>query len=190
MNARELFRFMVHTRRQRAMLTFLCADAAVFLVLLTVYLYLRAHAPEWPVALHFASGLMAFAMTLFTLSGSFTMAAAARDQERGGETIAMRLILATIAVFGTFLLCDAMEWARLILFEHVTLATPFGETFFALSGYQAVHTFAGCFYLAAVAGKVKRSDVGACALFIHFTNLLWLVIFVALYLSNADLKGL
>lgn len=190
MSPRDLFRLVVHTRRQRAMLTFLYVDAAVFLTLLAVYIYLRAHAPEWPVALHFASGLMACAMTLFTVAGSFTMAAAARDQEKGGETVAMRLAVATIAVFGTFLLCDAMEWARLILFERVTLVTPFGATFFALSGYQALHTFVACFYLAAVAGKIKRSDVGACALFIHFTNVLWLVIFVALYLSNADMKGL
>jgi cytochrome c oxidase subunit 3 len=190
MTARELFRLVVHTRRQRAMLTFLCADAVVFLALLAVYFYLRAHAPEWPVALHFASGLMAVAMTLFTVCGSFTMAAAARDRDKGGEVIAMRLTVATIALFGTFLLCDAMEWARLILFEHVTLATPFGATFFALSGYQALHAFVGCFYLVAVAAKIKRSDVGACALFVHFTNLLWLAILVALYLSNADLKGL
>jgi cytochrome c oxidase subunit 3 len=172
------------------MLIFLCADGIVFLALFTVYIYLRAHAAEWPLALHFASGLMAFAMTLFTLCGSFTMFAAAREQEKGGEVNAVRLIVATIAVLGTFLILDAMEWARLILFEHVTLATHFGATFFALSGYHALHVFFAVFYLAAVAANIKRADVGAAAFFIHFTNLMWLAIFVGLYLSNADLKGL
>ncbi|MCU1257610.1 MAG: bb3-type cytochrome oxidase subunit [Bryobacterales bacterium] len=190
MNARELLRGVVRTRRQRAMFLCLCADGVVFLALFTAYIYLRVHSTEWPVALHFASGLMAFAMTLFTVCGSFTMAVAAREQRKGNEVIAVRLILATIALFGTFLLLDAMEWARLLLFERVSISTAFGSTFFALSGYHALHVLVALFYMAAVAGRIKRSDVGACALFVHFTNLVWLALFVGLYLSNADLKGL
>ncbi len=181
---------LVHTRRQRAMFLFLCADGLLFLALFAVYIYLRAHSPAWPVALHFASGLMAFAMTLFTLCGSFTMAVAAREQARGGEVLPIRLLVATLALLGTFLLLDAMEWARLILFERVRLSTHFGATFFALSGFHALHVLVAAFYVVAVASSIKRSDVGACALFVHFTNLVWLAIFFGLYLSNADLQGL
>ena len=190
MTAADLFRTVVHTRRQRAMFLFLCADAAVFLTLFAAYLYLRAQAAAWPVTLHFASGLMAFAMTMFTVCGSFTMVAAARQQNQGSGVIAIRLLIATIALLGTFLLLDAMEWARLILFERVTLATNFGSTFFTLTGYHALHVLVASFYIAGVAGKIKTSDVGACALFVHFTNLVWLALFVGLYLSNSDLKGL
>ncbi len=190
MTARDLIARAAPTRRQRAMLIALGVDGVLFLALFAAYVYLRVHASTWPVALHFASGLMACAMTLFTLCGSFTMFVAAREQRKAGDANALRLVLATIALLGTFLLLDAMEWARLILFEGVNLRGAFGSTFFALSGFHALHVLVACLYLSAVAGKLRRSDVGASALFVHFTNIVWIILFIGLYLSNADLQGL
>ena len=180
----------VKTRRQRGMFFFLCADAAVFLTLFAVYLYLRIRAPEWPVVLHFASGVMSVSMTLFALSASFTIAFAARQQEQGDVIHTPKLIGVSIAVWLTFLFLTAMEWARLLFFEHVTLATHFGATFFALTGFHALHVVVGVVYMTAVAAKLRQSDVGACALFVHFTNAMWLILFVSIYLTGADLQGL
>jgi heme/copper-type cytochrome/quinol oxidase subunit 3 len=41
-----------------------------------------------------------------------------------------------------------------------------------------------------VAAKIKTSDCGSAALFVHFTNLVWLVILFGFYFASADLQGL
>jgi heme/copper-type cytochrome/quinol oxidase subunit 3 len=45
-------------------------------------------------------------------------------------------------------------------------------------------------YLSVVAAKIKTSDAGSAALFVHFTNLVWLILFIGFYLASADLQGL
>jgi len=176
------------TRRRRAMLQFLLIDCAVFLTLFLGYLFLRIRSPEWSGALHFASAIMAIAMSLFTFAGSFTMAAAQDASGKGDEVLASRLISATVGLWVTFLICEAMEWGRLLLFEKPPAI--FAQTFCLLTGYHALHLIAGLPYLIMVVVNLKKSDVGAAALFTHFTNLVWLMIFVAFYLFGTDLQGL
>ncbi|MDQ6677521.1 MAG: cytochrome c oxidase subunit 3 [Acidobacteriota bacterium] len=178
---------LVRTRRQRAMFRFLLVDLAGFLILFFVYIYFRIKAPEWAGALHFASAIMAIAMTLFAGSASFTMAAAANAQVRNDLPLASRLIGATIGVWIMFLICDAMEWARLLFFERPPQI--YAATFCVLSGFHALHLIAGLPYLLMLIVNLKRSDVGAAALFVHFTNVVWLMVFVSVYLLGTDLQG-
>jgi heme/copper-type cytochrome/quinol oxidase subunit 3 len=188
------------TRHQRGMAIFLCADFAIFLALFFSYLYMRHQTPLWPAAFHFASGLVAFAITLFTLAGSFAMVFSVRYQVKQGSDnnyeISMRLILATIAVFGSAFILIFMEWVRLILISEVTftanpwLVPAFSWTYFSLTGFYAVHLVAAIVYLTVVAAKIKTSDAGSAALFVHLTNLVWLFIFVGVYFASTDLQGL
>lgn len=170
------------------MLTFLLADGVVFLILFLSYLYLRWKEPEWAAALHFASAIMATAMTLFALAGSFTMAAAANAQAKDDHMLASRLVAATVGLWVTFLICDGMEWGRLLFFEKPPVI--FARTFCLVTGYHALHLMAGLPYLVMVTINIRKSDVGAAALFTHFTNLIWLMIFVAFYMFGTDLQGL
>jgi heme/copper-type cytochrome/quinol oxidase subunit 3 len=187
---------LVATRKQRGMFIFLAADFVVFLVLFIGYIYLRRQAPLWPDAFHFPSGLMAAAMTLFALSGSFAMFYSAQHQLKDSFEIAMRLIVATIAVLGSVLILLAMEWVRLIAIVEVTFtANPwnvpaFSSTYFALTGFYALHLLIGIIYLGIVASRIRNSDAGAAALFVHFTNLVWLILFFGLYMASADLQGI
>jgi cytochrome c oxidase subunit 3 len=139
---------------------------------------------------------MAFAITLFTLAGSFAMVSSVKYQVSQGYEISMRLILATIAVFGTAFILIFMEWVRLILILEVTLtANPwgvpaFGWTYFSLTGFYAVHLLAALIYLTVVAAKIKTSDAGSAALFVHFTSLVWILILFGFYFASSDLEGL
>jgi cytochrome c oxidase subunit III len=184
------------TPKQRSIFLFLCVDFFVFLVLFGAYLYLRRQTAEWPAAFHFASGLMAFAITLFILAGSVSMFFAARHQASGSFEIAMRLILASIAVWGSALLLVGMEWVRLILIVEVTFTkNPWGvpaftETYFVLTGFLAVHLLTGVIYLITIASNIRSTDAGASALFVHFTSLVWLFLFVGIYLAGGDLQGI
>jgi cytochrome c oxidase subunit 3 len=184
------------TRKQRGMAIFLAADFVVFLTLFIGYVYLRRQAPTWPDAFHFPSGLMAAAMTLFALSGSFAMFYAAQHWAKQSFEIAMRLSVATIAVWGSVLILLAMEWVRLFVIVEVTLTDnpwhvpAFSSTYFALTGFYALHLLAGMVYLGMVAARIRTSDAGAAALFTHFTNAVWLILFFGLYLASSDLQGL
>ena len=123
---------------EKNMLLFLSADAIMTLTLFAAFAYLRLIAPHWPAAFHFGSGLMAAAMTMFLLSGSFTMFLAVRATH-GGEAdreAPARWVAVTVATWCCFLLLEGLEWARLSLIVGVTLrANPwnvplFGATYF------------------------------------------------------------
>jgi len=186
----------VATRHQRGMAIFLGVDLLLFLGLFASYLNLRSQAHQWPGAFHFASGLVAFAITLFALSGSFAMFYAVRYQVSAGYEIAMRLVVATIAVLGTVLILLGMEWVRLYFISDVTFtANPWGVpafswSYYGLTGFYAVHVLALLIYLSVVAAKIKTSDAGSGALFVHFTNLVWLILLFGVYFASADLQGL
>ncbi len=181
------------TRTQQAMLIFICADAVMFASFYSTYIYLRHLTPVWPTAFHFPSGLMAVAMTMFLLAGSFLAAVAARQTD---AVIAVRCLAAAVVLWLSFLFIEAIEWVRLIVEESVTLRSNpwnvpvFGASFYMLSGFHALHVIAGIVYLTVVSVHVRKHDVGACALYIHFVNLMWLILFPTLYLSAADLQGL
>lgn len=178
------------------MVLFLSADTIMTLTFFVVFAYLRFTAPHWPTAFHFASGLMAAAMTMFLWSGSFTMHLAAQAAE-GGEanpSAPARWIAVTIAVWCCFLLLEAMEWTRLIVFTGVTLGSnpwhmpAFSATYYFLTGLHATHVILGMVYLVLVA--TRKWDVKAARLFVHFVNAMWLPIFIGVYLASTDLQGL
>lgn len=171
------------TPNRRLVLLFLAADGVVFLILLAVYFYLRIEAPFWPKAFHFPSGLMSVAMTMFAIAASVMLLVAQRVDEKS------RMLALAVVCWLTFLFLAAMEWLRVILSEHIALP-QFGQTYFVLTAYQLVHVFAGTVYLIAVAARPERHDLQITGAYVHYTNLLWLVLFPALILSAIDLQGL
>jgi cytochrome c oxidase subunit III len=178
------------------MLFFLSADAIMTLTFFVVFAYLRFVAPQWPAAFHFGSGLMATAMTMFLLSGSFTMFLAVRathggDADRQTPT---RWVAVTVATWSCFVLLEGMEWVRLIVIMGVTLRSNpwnlplFGATYFILTGLHGLHVIAGLVYLTLVA--LKKWDVKAAQWYVHFVVAMWLPLFFGLYLASTDLRGL
>jgi heme/copper-type cytochrome/quinol oxidase subunit 3 len=184
------------TRVRRLFLLVLAIDLVVFLALFATYIYLRVHAPFWPKAFHFPSGLMTASMTLFALAASFVMVVALHFHEKQDWLLASRMVALAIACWFTYGVLAAMEWLRLIIVDHVWLSgnpwglPQFGQTYFSLTAFQFLHVFAGTFYLALVASRIRRHDLAMTAMFVHFTNAMWLVLFPALVLSAIDLQGL
>ncbi len=183
------------TRTQQSMLVFLFADGVMSASFFVAFLYLRRMAPSWPVAFHFPSSLMAAAMTMFAVAATVTIQVAAHASQQRDDAIAVRSVAATIAGWLVFLLLEAIEWTRLIL-EGVTLRSNpwrvplFGASFYTLTGLHVLHVIGGLIYLMVVAIRIRKYDVGACALYVHYVNLTWLILFPTLYLTAADLQGL
>lgn len=183
------------TPSQQTMLVFLFADAVMSASFYAAFLYLRRMSPIWPIAFHFPSGLMAIGMTMFAVAASVTVQVAVHAAKRRDDSLSVRSLAAAIAGWLVFLFLEAIEWTRLIL-EGVTLRSNpwrvplFGASFYTLTGFHILHVIGGLVYLMVVAARVRKYDVGACALYVHYVNLTWLVLFPTLYLTSADLQGL
>jgi heme/copper-type cytochrome/quinol oxidase subunit 3 len=102
-----------------------------------------------------------------------------------------KLWLATTAVFGIgFLLFQAYEFTSFI-HEGLTIRTNlFGSSFFTLTGFHGAHVTAGVIWLLSLlAIDVKRGlrpadalAVDLAALYWHFVDVVWIVIFALVYL--------
>jgi len=178
------------------MLLVLSADTIMTLTVFVVFAYLRFTAPRWPDAFHFPSGLMAVAMTMFLLSGSFTISSAVRASQapESQPHSTARWVAAIIAAWCCFVLLEGIEWARLILVVGVTLGSnpwnvpAFGATYFMLTGLHALHVIVGIVYLTVVG--IKKWDLRPARWYVHFVNAMWLPLFFGLYLASTDLQGL
>ena len=102
-----------------------------------------------------------------------------------------RLWLGVTALFGTiFLLFQAYEFTSFV-HEGLTIRTNlFGSSFFTLTGFHGAHVTAGVIWLLALlAIDVRRGlrpgdalIVDLAALYWHFVDVVWIVIFTLVYL--------
>ncbi|MDP9172205.1 MAG: hypothetical protein M3N54_16430, partial [Acidobacteriota bacterium] len=122
------------TRARRVTILCIGANFVFFAVLLIAMFYLRSVSEEWPVPFHFASLLMAAAMTMFALCGSATMAIGARAARLDEIEPAVRWIAIAISSWFVFLFLEIVEWVRLVYLEHLGPGTSFGDTFLLLTG--------------------------------------------------------
>jgi len=164
------------------MWTFLATDAMGFAGLFFAYGVLRVRADAWPdPRAHLDLGLAA-AMTFALLASAFTMTRAARATAARAR---VGWLLATAGLGAAFLWGEVAEYRRLW-----TAADPvrigggaYGSTFYALTGYHGLHVVAGIVCLVAVALRGGRPrTVEVVALYWHFVDLAWMVLFTFLYL--------
>ena len=96
----------------------------------------------------------------------------------------------TLALGAIFLFGQTREY--LGLFAHgVTISTNlFGSTFFTLTGFHGLHVLMGLVALGALLGiamsgrlgEIKSSGFESVAMYWHFVDAVWVVIFTAVYL--------
>jgi heme/copper-type cytochrome/quinol oxidase subunit 3 len=169
-------------RHKISLWIFLLSDAAIFLCLLAGYAFARSAEASWPDRARAFQMGYTWTMTAALLSGSAAAALAARRHSRA--------LLAAGAVAGAvFLAMQCGEWARFIG-EGATLArNPFGppqfaDWFFVITGFHGLHVLVGVTWLAIVAARrgSSQSAMELGALYWHFIDGLWLVIFTSFYL--------
>ena len=116
-----------------------------------------------------------------------------RPKRTRGERIlgSSKLWLAMTALLGaTFLGFQAFEFT-LFVNEGLTLKTNlFGSSFFTLTGFHGAHVAAGTLWLLTLLaidykrglGPADALNVDLCALYWHFVDVVWIVIFTLIYL--------
>jgi heme/copper-type cytochrome/quinol oxidase subunit 3 len=169
------------------MWTFLATDAMGFAGLFIAYAVLRVRAPSWPDPRARLPLAPAALMTVALMASSLTIARAARAESTGARR---RWLGATLALGLAFLGGAVAEYAHLAAgTTHMGFASDlFASTFYALTGYHALHVLVGLIAMAVVAARAaaRPAAIEVVALYWHFVDLAWMPIFTFLYLLPAS----
>jgi len=169
---------------------FLFSEAWFFLTLVIAYAFFHSLPADGPSAANSLNVMhtLAFSICLFLSSATIHMAARSfRTGDRSGVSIWLAL---TVALGAIFLFGQTREY--LGLFAHgVTISTNlFGSTFFTLTGFHGLHVLIGLVALGALLGiamsgrlgAIKPSGFESVAMYWHFVDAVWVVIFTVVYL--------
>lgn len=173
------------------MVVFLASWAMMFSTLFFAYAFLRTRAVAWPPpdVPVLPIGLPAV-NTLVLLASSFTFQRGITLLGRGQRRHLAPWVLATFVLGAAFLALQLVVW-RGVWASGLTHQTGiYGGIFYGFTVLHAAHVLAGLLVLLWVFVRGLRQDytehnfvnVRLCAMFWHFVDVVWVLMFVTLYL--------
>jgi cytochrome c oxidase subunit 3/cytochrome o ubiquinol oxidase subunit 3 len=164
-------------------------ESAIFTIFVVAYVFYIGKSASGPIPSQVLE--VPILATICLLSSSLTVRRAERaveDDRMGSFTLWLG---ATIALAAVFLTGTGLEWKKLIYQDGLTISTNlFGTTYYSLVGLHATHVVIGLFLLTSVFllslfGRVdsRQSErFGVIALYWHFVDAVWIVVFTVVYL--------
>jgi cytochrome c oxidase subunit III len=166
----------------------IAAESAIFTIFVVAYIYYIGGSLSGPTPQILSVPIIG---TIFLLSSSFTIWTAERALNRSNVGT-FRLFWTLTILFGAiFLIGTAREWNKLITEDGLTISTNlFGTTFYSLVGLHGLHVIVGLILLTTVlifslSGSLRPQDtkrVEVLALYWHFVDAVWVVVFTVVYL--------
>lgn len=177
-----------------AMWTFLGSDCLFFGAMISTYLLYRTETGSGPTPHEIYdipyTSVSSFVLLMSSLTMVLALAAIQRGDGRG-----MRIWLFATAFLGmTFIGGQIYEFTTFVE-EGLTLQTsPFGSSFFMLTGFHGAHVTVGILMLLSLvgmslAGKLNQEDslkVEMIGLYWHFVDIVWIIIFTVVYLIPTE----
>ncbi len=172
-----------------AMASLITAESAIFTIFMVTYLYYLGRDVNGPTPREVLS-LPIFG-TVCLLSSSFFIWLAEHAIEHAKMKAFVLWWSITILLGLIFLADTGAEWYKLIVHDHLTVRTNlFGTTFYSLVGLHASHVIIGLFMMMvtiafALTGKLHPSHaerVKVLALYWHFVDAVWVVVFTVVYI--------
>ncbi|MBI4233886.1 MAG: cytochrome c oxidase subunit 3 [Chloroflexi bacterium] len=129
------------------------------------------------------------------LLSSLTVVLAYSAISRGDIKASRVWLLCTVLLGIAFLGFQAFEFRQFALDGLTPRTNLFGSTFFTLTGFHGAHVLVGVIWLLSLlgyslAGRLTRRDslnVDIAALYWHFVDIVWIVIFTVVYLLGTSL---
>jgi cytochrome c oxidase subunit 3 len=177
------------SKRRVGMSALIVGESAIFTIFVVAYVFYIGKSLTGPTPQQVLE--IPIVGTICLLSSSLTIMRAEKaiEEERmAGFTL---WLAATIALAAVFLTDTAIEWKKLIYHDGLTVSTNlFGTTFYSLVGLHATHVVVGLFLLTStlvfsLLGWVdsRQSErFGVIALYWHFVDGVWVVVFTVVYL--------
>jgi cytochrome c oxidase subunit 3 len=167
---------------------FLVTLAVLFVAAIVGYVVVRMKATDWPPPgmprLPAGLGLA----TLVLIAASATVHASVRAIRQGQRTMSTRWLAATLGLSVAFLAVQSWNWWGLIRLRMTAGSNLYAFTFFMLTGLHAAHVVGGIALLAIVLARALRGRYGSghhpgityAAMYVHFLDAVWLVLFAVL----------
>ena len=173
------------------MVSLIVAETAVFTIFVVAYVYYMGRDVHGPTPREVLE-LPIFG-TVCLLSSSIFIWLAEQAIEHG-KMQAFKLWWGITFLLGAvFLTTTALEWNKLITVDHLTVKTNlFGTTYYSLVGLHASHVIIGLLMLLvvlvlALMNKIKpvhSERVQVLALYWHFVDAIWVVVFTVVYVIS------
>jgi cytochrome c oxidase subunit III len=182
------------------MILFICSEVMFFSGLFAAYFSVRASTVHWPPGaaegvptalaerfnLH-AEPFYAAGLTAILITSSFTCQFAVWAIRRNDRTGFVRNIAVTLILGIVFLLGQVYDYSTI---GFGISDTPFGTTFYTLTGFHGAHVFGGAVMLSVIlyrglAGQFSsrhHDAVEAVSLYWHFVDVVWIALFSTLYI--------
>ncbi|MCM3877945.1 MAG: heme-copper oxidase subunit III [Thermoanaerobaculia bacterium] len=164
----------------------------LFVALFFSYAVLRLNAATWPPdGLAPLPKALPFLNTVVLLASSVTLHRGARPESEKRPGALRRALVGTMALGSLFLALQLAVWIPLWQRGfRIDNTGSYGSIFYGLTVFHALHVLAGLVALAvllpgAFAGRLvsgRSSAVRLPAMFWHFVDAVWAVMFVAVYL--------
>ena len=171
---------------------FLASDCMFFASLISTHLVYRIYPPEGsPDPRKIFDIALTSGSTFVLLISSLLMALAVNAAHKGDIKSCLRSLMTVIVFGGIFVGCQVYEFWHFVHGMNLTWTNSlFGSTFFVLTGTHGLHVTIGLIWLFSwwVLGKRGRltkadaADIEAAGLYWHFVDIVWIVIFTAVYL--------
>jgi cytochrome c oxidase subunit 3 len=177
------------SKRRVGMTALIVGESAIFTIFVVAYVFYMGKSLTGPTPAQVLE--VPILATICLLSSSITIWRAEKaieDDRIGSFTVWLG---ATIALAAAFLANTALEWKKLIYQDELTVSTNlFGTTFYSLVGLHATHVVVGMFLLASVfifslfgwVDSRQSERFGVIALYWHFVDGVWIVVFTVVYL--------
>ncbi|MGW4589745.1 cytochrome c oxidase subunit 3 [Amycolatopsis thermoflava] len=175
------------------MVLFVATEATLFAVLLGSYFYVRfQHGADWPPGDTKRPELMRpLIMTALLLPSSVPVMWAERGI-RKGQRWRLRLgLVITLALGGTFLAMQGMEYASKLK-EYTITTDVYGSLFYTITGFHGLHVTIGLLMVGWLLAASLRGSFGyrrhervrLTAIYWHFVDVVWVGILFTIYLSE------
>jgi len=175
------------SRGRVAMFALIIGEAAIFTIFVVAYIYYIGRSAYGPTPQILEIPIF---NTICLLSSSVTIIFAEHAINHGRLRAFSLWWAATILLGIEFLTGTALEWHKLIFEDGLSIRTNlFGTTFYSLVGLHATHVIVGLVGLSIImaftlAGRVEEQHaerIRVFALYWHFVDAVWIVVFTVVY---------
>jgi len=177
--------------RKMLMWAFLGSDCMFFGSFIATYLVYKNKSLVGPFPEDVFSIPVTSVSTFVLLMSSMSMVLAYSALTRGNIKV-FRVWLASTVILGmTFLAFQTFEFRDFVVHGLTPRTNLFGSTFFTLTGFHGAHVTIGVIWLLSLffysfkRGAVtpeRNLDIDIAALYWHFVDVVWIVIFTVVYL--------
>ncbi len=181
--------FGIADENRLAMILFVISEGVFFVFLIIAYAFFHTSEKFGPNAANSLDPLTTGAFTVALLASSFTMWRAEKSHAREQWGTFRKWLAATIALGAIFMFGQGREYLNLYRANVTVSRNTFGSSFFTLTGFHGLHVILGLIALSILFGlaflradKPGRSAVRTIALYWHFVDWVWVVIFSVVYL--------